>query len=104
MLHIVTVLEAAHGKGKEALDFVKGTSDHFNSDAFPLILESTPLMSRIGSNSTLLVVNRVESYAAWEKITQSGRDEGSGAGLVGGIGKDFIVPGSVVRHIYEVIE
>jgi hypothetical protein len=105
MLYVITSFEAAHGKGKEAVEFAKRVSDNFNSDSRPFVLESAPLMSRIGNNSTLMVMNKIESYAAWAKgVTESSEKPDDRWGMVGGWGSDFIVPGSVVRQIYEVIE
>ena len=104
MIYVVTSFKVAHGKGKEAVDFVKGASDNFNK-SYRLILESIPLTSSIANNDTLMVVNKLESYAAWEKIQVDLRKSSDNPwGMVGGWGRDFVVPGSVVRHIYEVIE
>jgi hypothetical protein len=100
MLQVVTSFKVAHGKGQEAIDFVKETVEHVNKNS-PKILESKVLRSSIGQINMLFVVSKINSYADWEETQQS---SGSLGGFMGAWGKDFIVPDSLVRHIYEEIE
>ena len=104
MIQVVTSIRAAHGKGAEAVEFVKGASDKFNKSK-SLIVESTPLISPFGNSSTLLIVNKIASYADWAKIQEAIRKSSDDPwGAIGGWGKEFFVPGSLVRRVYEVIE
>ena len=105
MIHVVSSFRIAHGKGKEAMDFMKELARSFNEES-PSV-NSTVMRTHMGHTNTLFIVNTFGSYAEWEEGGQkhsanflTAAPEGTEEGKL----NEVMEPGSFQRRIFDVID